>query len=116
MIGIAKDKTRKSGLEMLKFLQRSDIQLSSSSNILRLIQYIRDESHRFAIKKHRSRRQKNMKVSILDEIPGVGIIKKKKLLQHIGGLQELEKASISDIHRVPGISLKLAEEIYNFLR
>lgn len=115
-IGVAKDISRKDGLETLKFTDRADISLPDDSDALHLIQFIRDESHRFALKNHRRKRQKDISKSILDDIPGVGVKRKTHLLQYIGGLQELKKATLADLNQVPGISSKLAKLIYDYLK
>ncbi|PCH57067.1 MAG: hypothetical protein COC15_01925 [Legionellales bacterium] len=79
------------------------------------IQYIRDEAHRFAITAHRKRRNKRAVRSILEDIPGVGSVRRHALLQHFGGIVALKTASIKDIMAVPGINRILGTVIYNFL-
>jgi excinuclease ABC subunit C len=85
------------------------------SPALHLLQHIRDEAHRFAITAHRNRRGKSRSQSSLDAIPGIGPKKRKELLQHFGGRQEIISASIDELERVPGISHQLAETIYEHL-
>lgn len=115
LIGVAKGTTRKAGFETLFDGETgAEIVLSSDSPALHLIQHIRDESHRFAITGHKQRRDKKRKTSTLEDIPGIGATRRRELLRHFGGLQEIEKASISDLAKVSGISQKLAEEIYSF--
>lgn len=115
LIGIAKGEGRKPGLETLHFADGADLQLSSDSPALHLIQYIRDEAHRFAITGHRARRGKQRNRSTLEDIPGVGPKKRRDLIQHFGGLQEVMRASAKDLATVPGIGLTLAETIYDAL-
>jgi excinuclease ABC subunit C len=79
------------------------------------VQHIRDESHRFAITGHRAKRQKASKKSVLEEIEGVGAKKRQALLTHLGGIQEVNKADIADLEKVPGISKVLAKNIYETL-
>lgn len=115
LIGIAKGEGRKPGLETLHFADGADLQLQADSPALHLIQYIRDEAHRFAITGHRARRGKQRKRSALEDIPGVGPKKRRDLIQHFGGLQEVLRASAKDLATVPGIGLTLAETIYDAL-
>jgi len=89
--------------------------LQADSPALHLIQYIRDEAHRFAITGHRARRSKARKRSTLEDIPGVGPKKRRDLLQHFGGLHEVLRASAKDLANVPGIGLTLAQIIYDAL-
>lgn len=115
MIGVAKGSTRKAGFETLYNAQTdTEIVLNNDSPALHLIQHIRDEAHRFAITGHKQRRDKKRKTSTLEDIPGVGAVRRRELLRHFGGIQEIQKASINDLLRVNGINQHLAEEIYAF--
>jgi excinuclease ABC subunit C len=115
LIGVAKGTTRKAGFETLfDGITGAEIVLSGDSSALHLIQHIRDESHRFAITGHKQRRDKKRKTSSLEDISGIGATRRRDLLRHFGGLQEVQNASINDLARVTGISQKLAEEIYGF--
>lgn len=116
LLGVAKGVTRKPGLETL-YLNDSDHQftLPSHSPALHLIQQIRDESHRFAITGHRNRRDKARRTSKLEEIAGIGAKRRRELLTYFGGMQEINRASLDEIAKVPGISHKLAEQIYDTL-
>ncbi|GGY71396.1 UvrABC system protein C [Cellvibrio zantedeschiae] len=115
MIGVAKGSTRKAGFETLYNAQTdTEIVLNNDSPALHLIQHIRDEAHRFAITGHKQRRDKKRKTSTLEDIPGVGAVRRRELLRHFGGIQEIQKASINDLMRVSGINQYLAEEIYAF--
>jgi excinuclease ABC subunit C len=117
LVAVAKGEGRKPGLETL-FVSgwQEPLQLSSDSLALHLIQQIRDEAHRFAITAHRNKRAKTRLRSVLDDIQGIGAKRKKALLHQFGGLQELLRASVEDIAKVPGISLSLAQKIYESLR
>lgn len=117
LIGVAKGESRKPGLETL-FLGFSQgaVQLSENNPGLHLIQYIRDESHRFAITGHRQRRAKVKKTSTLEEIEGIGPKRRKTLLHNLGGLQQVKSASIEQLAQVPGISRSMAETIYHAFR
>ncbi|MCS3459250.1 excinuclease ABC subunit UvrC [Aeromonas sp. BIGb0445] len=116
LIGIAKGVTRKAGLETLIMGEsHEELHLPADMPALHLIQHIRDESHRFAITGHRARRAKARTTSTLEEIPGVGPKRRQALLKYLGGLQEVKKASIDDLARVPGISTELAQAIHEAL-
>lgn len=116
VIGIAKGTTRKAGFE---YLYRPDqdrsFVLQSDDPGLHLLQHIRDEAHRFAITGHKLRRDKKRKKSELQDIPGVGPKRRKDLLRHFGGWQEIKGASRAELAKIPGISEKLADDIYSHL-
>ena len=113
VIGVAKGPTRKAGFEVLISGDTGDeAVLESDSAALHLIQHIRDEAHRFAITGHRARRGKARKKSVLEDIPGVGPKRRRELLRHFGGIQEVERASVEEIAKVSTISVTIAEEIY----
>lgn len=116
LLGVAKGTTRKPGLEVL-YLNDAEYEftLPGNSPALHLIQQIRDESHRFAITGHRARRGKTRRTSTLEEVAGIGPKRRRELLNHFGGLQELSRASAEEIAKAPGISKKLAELIYDTL-
>ncbi|NBA98630.1 excinuclease ABC subunit UvrC [Pseudomonas sp. R5(2019)] len=113
LLGVAKGTTRKAGFETLYLNDVAhEFTLKGDSPALHLIQQIRDEAHRFAITGHRARRGKARRTSSLEDVPGVGPKRRRDLLKHFGGLQELGRASIDEIAKAPGISKKLAESIY----
>jgi excinuclease ABC subunit C len=85
--------------------------LARSSEGLYLLQRVRDEAHRFAITHHRSRRSKTMVESLLDEVPGLGEVRRKTLLKHFGSLKKLRAASADEIALVPGIGPRTATAI-----
>ncbi|PXZ64355.1 helix-hairpin-helix domain-containing protein, partial [Pseudomonas aeruginosa] len=116
LLGVAKGVTRKPGLETLYLNDAShEFTLPADSPALHLIQQIRDEAHRFAITGHRARRGKARRTSTLEDVPGVGPKRRRDLLKYFGGLQELSRASIDELAKAPGISKKLAEQIYAVL-
>ncbi|MFT6908609.1 MAG: excinuclease ABC subunit C [Glaciecola sp.] len=116
LIGVAKGSSRKAGLEtLIRAGSYETIPMESDSPGLHLIQHIRDESHRFAILGHRNKRQKVKTTSTLEGIPGIGPKKRQALLKYSGGLQGLKKASKQEISKVPGISVELADTIYDHL-
>ncbi len=85
--------------------------LPRSSEGLYLLQRVRDEAHRFAINHHRSRRSKTMVESMLDDVPGLGEVRRKTLLKHFGSLKKLRLASVAEIAMVPGIGERTATAI-----
>ena len=89
--------------------------LPRSSEALFMLQRVRDEAHRFAITLHRNRRSKGMVDSILDDVPGLGPIKKKAVLAHFGSLKKVAAASEVELAAVPGIGAVQAEQIWQFL-
>lgn len=113
LLGVAKGVTRKPGLETLYLNDAAhEFTLPADSPALHLIQQVRDEAHRFAITGHRARRGKARTTSTLEGVAGVGPKRRRELLKHFGGLQELCRASLDEIAKAPGISKKLAELIY----
>ncbi|WP_439654976.1 excinuclease ABC subunit UvrC [Stutzerimonas zhaodongensis] len=113
LLGVAKGVTRKPGLETLYLNDAAhEFTLPGDSPALHLIQQVRDEAHRFAITGHRARRGKARTTSTLEGVPGIGPKRRRELLKHFGGLQELCRASLDEIAKAPGISKKLAELIY----
>jgi excinuclease ABC subunit C len=84
--------------------------------IRHLIQQVRDEAHRFAITGHRTLRTKAQQHSIIQNIPGMGAKRRKVLLNHLGGWQEIESATLEQLIRVPGIGVKIAEKMIEFLK
>ena len=117
LMGVAKGPKRKPGLETLHILGRQQpIRLKADSEALHLIQAIRDEAHRFAITGHRKQRSKAQTASILDAIPGIGPVRRHRLLRHFGGLRAMRSASVSELGQVTGISHELAQQIYEALR
>jgi excinuclease ABC subunit C len=87
------------------------ILLPRSSQGLYLIQRVRDEAHRFAITAHRARRDKQGVASKLDSIPGIGPSRRRALLTHFGSIEDIRNASLEDLQKAPGITLKLAQAI-----
>jgi excinuclease ABC subunit C len=82
--------------------------LARSSEALYLLQRVRDEAHRFAITHHRSRRSKSMVESLLDDVPGLGEVRRKTLLKYFGSLRKLRAATVQEIAQVPGIGDRTA--------
>ncbi len=113
VVGIAKGEGRKPGLETLVLADPDRrIQLPAHDAGLHLIQQIRDEAHRFAVTGHRQRRGNVRNRSTLEEIPGLGPKRRQKLLQQFGGLTGVSRASVEELAKVDGISVRLAERVY----
>ncbi|MGA9345907.1 MAG: excinuclease ABC subunit UvrC, partial [Nocardioidaceae bacterium] len=91
--------------------QPDPVILPRTSEGLYLLQRVRDEAHRFAITHHRNRRSKSMVESVLDDVPGMGEVRRKVLLRHFGSLKKLRAASIDDIAALPGFGRRTAESI-----
>lgn len=90
--------------------------LPHTSPALRLLKHLRDESHRFAVSHHRRRRSSRLRASILDDIPGVGKKRKELLIKHFGSLDKIQAATVKDLEKVPGISHKMSQEIFEKLQ
>ena len=91
------------------------LRLERHNPALKVLQRIRDEAHRFAITYHRNLRNKRLRESALDKIPGIGPKRKEQILKHFGSVQRLAKASIDEIAALPGIGTTMAQTIRNAL-
>ena len=91
--------------------QEDPVIMARSSEGLYLLQRVRDEAHRFAITHHRSRRSKTMVESLLDDVPGLGEVRRKTLVKHFGSLKKLREAEVDEIAQVPGIGPRTAHAI-----
>ncbi len=113
IVAIAKGKYRNSGNETF-FHNGKVYKFKKNDPTLFFLQRLRDESHRFAISAHRARRKKGMSKSLLDQIDGIGSLRKKALLNHFGSARAVESASLDEIKSVEGVEEKVAKKIYNF--
>ena len=113
IIAIAKGKFRNSGNETF-FHNGKEFKFAKNDPTLFFLQRIRDESHRFAISAHRAKRKKGMSQSLLDQIDGIGSIRKRALLNHFGSARAVESASLDEIQSVEGVEEKVAKKIYNY--
>ncbi|HEX5853206.1 MAG TPA: excinuclease ABC subunit UvrC [Solirubrobacteraceae bacterium] len=95
--------------------RKAPLVLDHSTPELQLLQRVRDEAHRFAITHHRTRRDKAMTISILDELPGVGPARKRALLAHFGSPEAMVAASSEELQAVPGVPAKVARDLYQYL-
>ena len=114
LVSIAKGLDRDAGRETFHQPGRTPFKLPPRDPLLYYVQRLRDEAHRFAIGSHRARRAKGIREAGLQEIPGVGPTRKRALLRHFGTVKAIERASLPDLARVPGISAETARKIYDF--
>ena len=113
VVAIAKGKFRNSGNETF-FHNGKEFKFEKNEPTLFFLQRIRDEAHRFAVSAHRVRRKKGLSKSLLDQIEGIGSIRKRALLNHFGSARAVESASLDEIKSVDGVEEKVATKIYNF--
>jgi excinuclease ABC subunit C len=104
------DKHRTRGM----IYQNNEISLKLTSEGFKLLTRIQDEVHRFAITYHRKLREKSAVKSILDDIPGIGSVRRKALLKHFGDINNIMKADISELTSAPGMNKKAAEAVHAF--
>ncbi len=114
LMAVAKGPDRDAGRETLFMPGREAIKLEPRDPVLYFIQRLRDEAHRFVIGSHRKLRKKDIREAGLQEIPGIGPSRKRALLHHFGTLKEIERASIADLGKVPGVSAESARKIFEF--
>ena len=113
IIAIAKGKLRNSGNETF-FYNGKIFKFEKNDPTLFFLQRLRDEAHRFVINAHRTKRQKGIRRSLLDQVNGIGSIRKRALLNHFGSAKAVESASFDEIKSVEGVEEKVAKKIYNF--
>jgi len=114
LLAVAKGPDRDAGRETLFMPDREAIKLEPRDPVLYFIQRLRDEAHRFVIGSHRKLRKKDIREAGLQEIPGIGPSRKRALLHHFGTLKEIERASIADLGKVPGVSAESARKIFEY--
>ena len=114
LMAVAKGPDRDAGRETLFMPGREPIKLEPRDPVLYFIQRLRDEAHRFVIGSHRKLRKKDIREAGLQEIPGIGPARKRALLHHFGTLKEIERASLGDLGKVPGISAESARRIFDY--
>jgi excinuclease ABC subunit C len=92
------------------------VRLPRQSEALYLLQRIRDEAHRFAITYHRELRGKRMTTSVLDGIPGLGAVRKKRLVKELGGVRSVQQASLEELQALPwlpdGVALAVHDRVH----
>jgi len=114
IVAIAKGEKRNSGLEKFYHNKNNELEISNNDPLRYFLQRLRDEVHRYVIGAHRQKRSKSLMSTRLDEITGLGGIRRKNLLMRFGSTKEVSKASVNELQKVQGISRNLAEQIYNF--
>jgi excinuclease ABC subunit C len=114
LLAVAKGPDRDAGRETLFMPGRDPLKLEPRDPVLYFIQRLRDEAHRFVIGSHRKLRKKDIREAGLQEIPGIGPTRKRALLHHFGTLKEIERASLGDLGKVPGISAESARRIFDY--
>ncbi|MDR1391173.1 MAG: excinuclease ABC subunit UvrC [Holosporales bacterium] len=114
IIGIAKQNDRRMGDEKIVFESGEEMVLGNNSELLSFLITLRNEAHRAAITFHRKKRQGGITKSVLDDIPNIGTIRKKLLLEHFGAAEIIKSASMEDIKMVKGISERMAASIFEF--
>lgn len=113
-VAIAKGPDRNAGRETFFVPEKQPFTLPPNDPTLYYLQRLRDEAHRYAISSHRVKRAKAISQSALDEVPSIGATRKRALLHHFGSKTEVEKASLSELEQVPGISKKIAQVVYDY--
>jgi excinuclease ABC subunit C len=114
VVAIAKGPDRDAGRETFFVPGRDPFKLPPRDPVLYFVERLRDEAHRFAIGSHRARRKRDLRESGLQEIAGIGPTRKRALLLHFGTLKAIERASLTDLMEVDGISAETARRIYAF--
>ena len=114
LVGVAKGTDRDHGKEEFYRYGMPKFALKRNDPVLYFIQRMRDEAHRFAIGTHRAKRAKQIVLSPLDGISGIGAKRKKALLSHFGSGKAVKRASLADLKVVDGISKSMAEKIYGY--
>ena len=91
-----------------------ELPVDKASEAFRLITRIQDEAHRFAIEYHRQLRGKGQVHSILDDIDGIGPARRKALMRHYASLEDIRRAEVEELAKIPSMNEKAAESVYNF--
>ncbi len=115
-ICMSKGEKRDAGGESFHMPGRESFTLSNNAQVMKYLQVLRDEAHRFAITGHRKKRSAAISASLIDEIPGIGASRKKKLLNHFGSAESLKSASIEELSKIEGISKNVAKKILEYFK
>ena len=111
---VSKGKERNAGEEKFHLLGQKSFTLEKNSSIMFFLKQLRDEAHRFAITSHRIRRKQSISYNPINEIDGIGKVRKMALLKYFGSAREVSRASIEDLKKVNGISNNAARKIYDY--
>jgi len=115
IIGVAKGPERDAGREHFHVAgHKKPLMLEPRDPVLYFVQRLRDEVHRFAIGAHRAKRAKALSANPLDEIGGIGPLRRRALLKHFGSAKAVSRAGVEDLKVVDGISAEMAQKIYDF--
>lgn len=98
------------------YYNNTEVPIDTHSELFKLITRIQDETHRFAIEYHRMLRSKTQVKSILDDIEGIGKVRRRALMKHFESLEAVKAADIEELSRVDGMNMAAAEKVYNFFR
>jgi len=114
LVAIAKGPDRDAGRETFFLPDRDSFKLPPRDPVLYFVERLRDEAHRFAVGSHRTRRRRDLREAGLQEIAGIGPMRKRALLHYFGTLKSIERASVADLMQVEGINAETARRIYEF--
>ena len=114
LVGVAKGPDRDAGREHFHKRGQQPFMLEPRDPVLYFVQRLRDEAHRFAIGTHRAKRSKAISANPLDEIAGIGPLRRRALLKHFGSAKGVSRAAVPDLLQVEGISQTMARSIYDF--
>lgn len=114
LVCISKGVDRNAGREIFHQVGKEPFTLDKNNEVMKYLQILRDEAHRFAITSHRKKRKIAMNFSQLNNIPGVGAKRRKALINHFTSIEEIRDASVEQLVKLEGISKKIAQDIYAF--
>ncbi len=114
IISVCKQNNRKIGDEKIIMSDGNEMEIERNSELLSFLIMLRNEAHKTAITFHRKKRQKSLSKSILDDIPSIGSVRKKRLLEYFGSVESIKRACIEDICLVEGIDKNTAKIVFDF--
>lgn len=114
LVCISKGIERNAGKEVFHRMNKESFTLDKSFSVMKYLQILRDEAHRFAITSHRKKRSSSMNFSELSQIPGIGPKRRKALILHFASIDEIKNATIQQLVALEGINKKTAEEVYKY--